>query len=189
MSTINRGVMRVVGNIGGNAGTMGHDHIEAASQTFKAGEIVVSDGAGGIKIAQVTGTVLLDVDKVLAAGGAEKIVGLALADASGVTGAAVPVQYIRVGDIIECNFVQGTTTPGAAHTSAADELMDSVSLLHDTTSGAMRWFATTDVTEPCAKIIKGGIGGGRGVWTDIDIRVHIVLNPGMLLTSPYMDLT
>lgn len=186
MSTIAKGKLIWAGSLY-DSGAPVKTYPEAAAQSFKKGEIVaVNTATGRVAIPAVVGA-LLDISTVIDVGNSDRILGLALRDASGVTGTAIPVQIIRPGDILEGNLVQGTASPGTDHTLVAADKGCTVGLLRD--SSAKQWYPSTDITEPCGKVIDVAYGGGRGVLGDTNARVQFVLTPSMLLVAPYTEIT
>lgn len=75
--------------------------VEAATQSYKAGELVYKDGTNDVKVCGADPT---------------KILGMAAADASGTTGTAVKVNVIQEGDLVRMQ-VSGD---GAARSTSAD---------------------------------------------------------------------
>lgn len=187
MSTITKGKAVYAGSLY-DAGAPLLDCIEAASQSFKKGELVqINASSGKAELPTVVATDLLDISTVIAAGNSARIVGIAVKDASGVTNAPIQVQVVRPGDLLEMTLVQGTASPGTDHVSAQADFGCTVGLLRNST--AKEWYATTDITEPCGKVYRLGIGGGRGVIGDTNIRALILLTPSMLHAAPYTEIT
>ena len=72
--------------------------IEAASQSFKVGDLVYIDGSGNVAIATVTGGGVLS----------SAILGIAANDATGVTGTKVRVYKITENELVEMNIWHAT---------------------------------------------------------------------------------
>ena len=184
--------MALVGNVYG-ASPFHIEAPEAASQDFMRGEFVITDADGRIAEAAIIGAEGTDDSIDLAplllatdAGLPIKLLGIAAEDASGTTGANVHVEVLRSGDILEMNLIQALKGDAANitdHTLATTDLFAAVNLVRDFTAGYKRYYATTSVTEAIGKILKIGLGGGRGIITDVNARVHVVLRDDILFTA------
>lgn len=128
---------------------------EASSQTFKAGQIVVHDTSEeGVKLASV-GTVAM--------------AGIALADASGTTGADVPVLVPTTADVFTATISTAGANAAAAHDQdnvnrllgwlASTESGQTAKITINESNGTNHWVKTTELytdgNEPA------GTAGGR----------------------------
>jgi hypothetical protein len=123
---LNSGIGRFAG------GDMQDYFVEAAGQTYKIGDLVYINSSGDVAIATVTST-LLDT----------AIAGIAVKDATGVTGAVAHIQVIRSIDIVE------------------------MTVYHATASSAIT--AKTQLKGTSFGIIKPSSGAASGVWC-VDIE-------------------
>jgi hypothetical protein len=185
MATIALGNLSYVGNTNGVATQVLTTAKEANSQTFKKGQFVTFDGAGAIKALDAGAFVTAGTDdsidisdhvSVTAATTEEKILGLALKDATNVTSGniVIPVQLLRAGDILEGNLVTGVDgTSLGTIALAANQLGDPVSCVQADTTDAYH-FSTT-VAEEFGRILRIPDGAGRGVIGDLNARVHVTV--------------
>jgi len=122
-----------------DAGAVVRTYKEAASQTFKRGAILaINVATGRVALPAVVATDLLDISTVIAVGNSDRIIGVAMKDATGVTDSLIQVSVIRPGDFLEINLVQGTASPGTDHVSVAADDGATVGLLYDST--AKQWY-------------------------------------------------
>lgn len=193
MATIALGRLSYVGNVNG-VGTQILSNIkEANSQTFKRGEPVTFDGSGAIKAVDAAALVnagtddsldISDHTSISAATVEEKIVGIALRDASNVTSGnlEIPVQMLRGGDILEGNLVTGILGSGLGSVALAlAHVGDAVSLVKSSTTGL--WHFTTTAAEEVGRIFRANLDGGRGVFGDTNARVHVIIRNDILFLT------
>lgn len=213
MATIASGVLKYIGNLGGDETTVLTGIKETNSQTFKKGQLVYLDSNGTIA---VTGTAAssatglngavgtddeLRMDGYLGEVGttgfvtpARKILGIALKDATNTTTAniEIPVQVLRNNDILEGNLVTGIVgdqdPAGMNLVLAATHLGNLVSLLYNTTNNRIYFTVTTTVVAATKTTIFGtvwqiGLGGGRGAIGDTNARVRVLIRSDVLLAG------
>jgi len=103
---------------------------EAASQTFKAGDLVtLSSGKVAVAVAASTTYASADLE-------AGTVLGIALADATGVTGTAVPVAIANSRLLIPLLVLHGT--PASAVT-AVTQVGTAYDIAHYTINGVTAW--------------------------------------------------
>ena len=84
----------------GSVGWLSQKTVEAAGQSYKAGSLVKVAASGAV-------TIITTAD-------AAAILGIAVQDATGVTGAVAPVEILESGDIFEITLCNNSATPATA---------------------------------------------------------------------------
>lgn len=213
MATIASGILKYIGNIGGDETTVLTGVKETNSQTFKKGMLVYLDSNGTIA---VTGTAATSSTGLVGAVGtadqvamegylgvvgtagfatpARKILGIALKDATNTTTSniEIPVQMLRNNDILEGNLVTGAVgdqdPAGMNLVLSATHRGALVSMLLNTTNNRIYFTVTNAVTAASKTTIFGTVfqidlGGGRGFIGDTNARVRVLVRSDVFLSG------
>lgn len=134
--------------------------VEKASQTYKAGAFLIDDDSGRL----TPSTSPIDASSV-----AKRTLGLAVADATGVTGADVPVDFVGEHQVYEVTLSDATA---GTHTLAQADQWKVYPLVLDTAFSPNTWYADANAVSDTGGALVVGFVDPIGT---VDGRVQVII--------------